>query len=172
VATSDVLPQLLHEHQAGFVNRVVEASYRARTALHVGERTLDPAQAKELDQQANIVTRYLLFADEMPLPPGGVEGDETYKADFLRQRRATAEGASLKDFDLRTRLFKHRCSYMIYSAVFTGLPPAMKQRIYARLDKALSLETPDAEYAHLPAAEKRAIRGILQATLADLPDGW
>ena len=32
VATSDILPQLLHEHQAGFVNRLLEASYRARTA--------------------------------------------------------------------------------------------------------------------------------------------
>src|SRR3954463_1213224 len=30
-STSDILPQLLHEHQAGFVNRVLEATYRTRT---------------------------------------------------------------------------------------------------------------------------------------------
>jgi len=172
MATSDVLPQLLLEHQAGFVNRVVEASYRARTALHAGDGKLAPARVKELDEQAKIVTRYLLFADEVPLPPGGVEGDAAYKADFLRTRHATADGASLNDFDLRTRLFKHRCSYMIYSPIFAGLPPAMKQRVYERLGGALGLEKPDAEYAYLPAAEKQAIRSILKATLADLPAGW
>ena len=172
VATSDILPQLLLEHQAGFVNRVVEASYRARTALHVNGGKLSDAQAKELDGQAELITRYVLFADEAPLPPGGVEGDAAYKADFLRTRRAMADGISLKDLDLRTRLFKHRCSYMIYSPVFSGLPSAMKQRVYQRLGKALSLETPDKDYAYLPAPEKQAIRGILKATLADLPGGW
>jgi hypothetical protein len=172
VATSDILPQLLHEHQAGFVNRVVEASYRARTALHAGHGKLTSMQASELDEQARIITRYLLFADEVPLPPGGVEGDSAYKADFLRTRRTAPGEVSLKEFDLHTRLFKHRCSYMIYSPVFTGLPPAMKQRVYRRLGLALSQEKADKEYAYLPAAEKQAIRGILKATLRDLPDGW
>lgn len=172
VATSDILPQLLHEHQAGFVNRVVEASYRARTALHANGGRLSEAQVRELDAQAELITRYLLFAEEAPLPPGGVEGDATYKADFLRTRRATAEGISLKDFDLGTRLFRHRCSYMIYSPVFAGLPAAMKQRVYRRLDRALSLDKADQDYAYLPAQEKQAIRRILKATVADLPGEW
>lgn len=171
-ATSDILPQLLHEHQAGFVNRVVEAGYRARTALFIGNGQINAAQAVELDEQARIITRYLLFADEVPLPPGGVGGDETYKQDFRRNRRATADGLSLKDFDLRTHLFKHRCSYMIYSPVFTGLPPEMKQRVYAKLDQALSLKDTNPESAQQPLAEKRAIRAILKATLLDLPEGW
>jgi len=172
VATSDVLPQLLHEHQAGFVNRVVEAGYRARTALHANGEKMTAAQAKQLDEQAEIITRYLLFADEVALPPGGVDGDAAYKQDSLRTRRATADGISLKDFDLRTRLFKHRCSYMIYSPVFSGLPRLMKQRVYRRLDAALSLEQPDKDYSYLPASEKQAIRVILKATLTDLPVGW
>ena len=162
--TSDVLPQLLLEHQAGFVNRVVEASYRARTDLHASGGTLTSAQAQELDEQARIVTRYVLFADEAPLPSGGVEGDAQFKRDF-------ANGRPLREFDLRTRLFKNRCSYMIYSPVFSGLPPAMKQRIYRRLDEALSVGKPDSEYAYLPVEEKRAIRGILKATLTDFPGG-
>ena len=172
VATSDILPQLLHEHQAGFVNRVVEASYRARTAIHLSVGKLNPAQVTELDGQAEIITRYLLFADEAVLPPVGVEGDAAYKADFLRSRREAGGGLSLKDFDLRTRLFKHRCSYMIYSPVFAGLPREMKQRIYQRLGRALALEHPDQDYAYLPQAERKAIRAILRGTLKDLPDGW
>ena len=172
VATSDMLPQLLHEHQAGFVNRVVEASYRARTALHASDGKLTAEQGAGLDAQATIITRYLLFADEAPLPPGGVEGDAAYKADFLRTRREAAGGISLKDLDLRTRLFQHRCSYMIYSPVLAGMPKEMKQRVYQRLGKALSQDAPDKDFAYLPQAEKQAIRDILKATLKDLPGGW
>jgi hypothetical protein len=166
---SDILPQLLHEHQAGFVNRGVEAAYRARAALHASGGTLTSAQAAELDEQARIVTRYLLFSDEAPLPPSGVEGDEAYKMDFLRTRRATADGISLKDFDLKTRLFKYRCSYMIYSTVFSGLPTPMKDRIYRQLAAALSSTKPEKEYDYLPRTEKEAIRRILRATLTDFP---
>jgi len=172
VATSDILPQLLIEHQAGFVNRVVEASYRARTALHASGGKLSNAQSEELDAQAEIITRYLLFADEAPLPPGGVQGDGAYKKDFLRTRHATAEGISLKDLELSTRLFKHRCSYMIYSPVFAGLPAEMKLRVYQRLREALSVEKSHQDYAYLPASEKRAVHRILKATMTDLPGGW
>ena len=172
VASSDVLPQLLHEHQAGLVNRVLEASYRARTYRHAGQGTLTDEHGEELDKQARSLTRYLLFADEVALPPGGVEGDAAYKDDFLRDRRVATEGVSLKDFDLRTRLFKNRCSYMIYSPVFAGLPSAMKERVYRRLGEALSVEKPDREYNYLPAGEKQTIRVILKETLRDLPAQW
>jgi hypothetical protein len=171
VASSDILPQLLHEHQAGFVNRVVEAGYRARTSLFLGQGKLSTAAVTELDEQASQVVRYLLFADEVPLPAGGVAGEPDFKRDFTNQARR-AGGISLRDFDLQTRLFKHRCSYMIYSPVFQGLMPEIKQRIYRRLGEALNTEKPDKEYAYIPAAEKQAIRQILKQTLTDLPKGW
>jgi len=116
--------------------------------------------------------RYLLFADEAALPAGGVEPDPAYKADVLRERRATADGLSLKDLDLTTRLFKHRCSYMIYSPVFEGLPGVVKTRIYERLREALAERSGTKDFAHLPATEKKAIRSILKATLKDLPAEW
>lgn len=172
VASSDILPQLLHEHQAGFVNRVVQATYRARTDLALSGGKLTPEQSAELDLQARIITRYLLFAEEVALPAGGVEGDAAFKADFLRTRRIGPGGISLKDFDLRTRLFRQRCSYMIYSSVFFGMPQVMKQRVYARLGEALSTEKLDKEFIYLPAGEKQAIRSILKATLTDLPANW
>ncbi len=172
VLSSDILPHLVHEHQAGFVNRVLEASYRARLAAYAGQGKINPEHKAELEKQANIVTRYLLFADEVPLPNGGVEGDADYRRDFAVNRKLAKDGSSLKDFDLKTRLFKYRCSYMIYSPVFEGLPVAMKQLIYGRLKEALRVENPDKEYTYLPASEKQAIRYILGGTLKDLPDGW
>ncbi len=174
VPTSDLLAHLLHEHQAGFVNRTIEATYRTRTYLDADKGRLSAAHTADLDRLAQALTRYLLFADEVPLPPGGVVGDPVLKADFLAGRRAVASagGASLKDFDLKTRLFKHRCSYMIHSAAFQGLPPEMKQRVYRRVAEALDTVKPAAEYAYLPATEKSAIRQILRGTLSDLPKGW
>ena len=171
-ATSDILPQLVHEHQAGCANRILQASYRARTAFHLDKGGLTPAHYAELDEQARTVTRYLLFADEVPLPTGGVDGDAAFKADFVKAARALPGGASLREFDLRTRLFKYRCSYMIYSPEFAGLPARMKQQIYLHLRAALSVEKPMKEYAYLPVAEKQAIRAILKGTLTDLPAGW
>lgn len=171
VATSDLLPQLLQEHQVGFVNRVVEAGYRARTHRHTDRDDLTPAHREELDQQAHLVVRYLLFADEAALPDGGVSGSDTFQADFLKTRRAVG-GRSLKDLDLETRLFRYRCSYMIYSPVVTGLPPEMKGRVLAQLDRALDTDRNDSDSAHLPAAEKQEIRTILKGTLSDLPADW
>jgi hypothetical protein len=172
LGTSDILPQLLHEHQAGFVNRVLEASYRARTDLFASKGKLTAAQDAELTKQAQLLTRYLLYADEVSLPGGGLEGDATYKTDFLKDRKPAPNGASLRDFDLKTHLFKYRCSYMIYSPVFRGLPAPLKQRVYQHLYGALNVEKPEKDYAYLPAEEKKSIRAILKATLTDLPKGW
>lgn len=169
VATTDVLPQLLHEHQVGFVNRAIAATYQARAIVAKG-MLVAAADAADLEKTARGLTRYLLFADEARLP-GPVAGDAAYQQDFGQTRRVVG-GVSLKDFDLQTRLFRHRCSYMIYSAAFQGLPPAMKQRVYRRLGEALNVARPDAEYAYLPPVEKQAIRAILRGSLSDLPAGW
>ena len=169
--TSDILPHLLHEHQVGFVNRMVEAIYQTRASLHAGA-TSDEERLAQLEKTARPLVRYLLFADEVPLPAGGVEGDETFKNAFLASRKAAANGASLKDFDLRTRMFRHRCSYMIYSPAFKGLPWPLKERVYRLLESLLGEENGDSGFAYLPVAERRAIRTILQETLGDLPQGW
>ena len=116
VATSDILPHLLLEHQVGFVNRAVQAAYRVRFLERRNAGHLE-AVAPEIDALARGLVRYLLFADEVPLPSGGIEGDARYKSDFRAVRRMSRDGDSLRDFDLRTRLFAHRCSYMIDYAV-------------------------------------------------------
>ena len=165
VSTSDVLPHLIFEHQVGFTNRVTEARYLTRAALAAGKGRISSEDAKMLDTKAAELTRYILFADEAPLPREGITGDARFKEEFLRTRKAAPDGTSLKDFDLRTRLFKHRCSYMIYSRAFTTLPKEFKDRVYARLSVALSETVPSREFAYLSVPEKRAIRSIVSATL-------
>ena len=162
VNTSDILPHLLHEHQAGFVNRVLQAGYVARTYLHQSNGNLSAAQKSELEKHAREIVRYLLFADEAPLPPGGIKGDPAFVDDFRKKGRTDSNGGSLKDLDLTRRMFRHRCSYMIYSPLLTSLPEPMKSLVIEQLNDALGSRNSLA--AHIPSEEKAAIRSILQAT--------
>ena len=168
VATSDILAHLVFEHQLGFTTRAVEAVYRTRTLLDEDKGNLTPTHQAELDKLADGLVRYLLFADEAKLPGGGLEGDPAFVADFQRNRKTTAGGVSLRDLDLKTRLFKYRCSYMIHSELFQKLPPDLKPRIYRRLGQALNEVRPDPAYAYLPVTEKRAIVQILKETVPDI----
>ena len=158
VDTSDVLAHLLQEHQVGFVNRAIKATYRTRTALAAGE-----AEAV-IQKYGETLAQYLLFTGETPLPAGGLEGDTALKQFFLARARKTPQGASLRELDLRTRMFKHRCSYMIHSAAFTGLPAPLKTAVLNNLRAALT--TDHVLGAHRPPAEKQVIHDILTATFA------
>ena len=159
VATSDVLAHLLQEHQVGFVNRAVKATYDTRFALAGSD-----AKAV-IAKHTDVLTRYLLFADEAALPSGGIDGDQSLKDHFLKNARKTKQGVSLREFDLRTRLFKYRCSYMIHSAAFIGLPEQLKDQLLFNLREALDPLKQHPASAHIPAREKRSIRIILMATL-------
>ena len=158
VATSDVLAHLLQEHQVGFVNRAIKATYDTRAALAAGE-----AEAV-IQKYGETLAQYLLFTEETPLPAGGLDGDTALKQFFLARARKTPQGASLRELDLRSRMFKHRCSYMIHSAAFTGLPAALKTAVLNNLRVAIT--TDHALGAHLPSAEKQVIHSILTATFA------
>lgn len=169
--TSDILPHLIHEHQVGFTNRVVEAVYQTRARLDAGKGRLTPADTAALNELATGLVRYILFADEAPLP-APVKGDPKFVDDFQRGRKTASGGLSLRDFDLRTRLFKHRCSYMIDSSLWEGMHPLLKQSVYAKLSNALLETSTDRAFSYLPASEKRVIRQILKETKTDLPSWW
>ena len=166
-ATSDLLAHLLHEHQAGFVTVGLEAGYRSRAARHEGSGSVPPGRTAELAEAAEKLAGYLLFKDEAALPSGGVTGDPVFREDFAKTRRSDAAGRSLRDLELNSHLLKFRCSYMIYSPVFTGLDPGMKSVVLKRMDQALQPGKLDRLSRKLPDAEKRAIREILSATLPD-----
>lgn len=169
VATSDVLPHLLHEHQAGFVNRGVEAHYRLRTALAKGKGRVLEGDRAMMEELVEELSRYLLFADEAPLPDDGIAGDPAFKEAFLAKRRTAASGDSLRDFDLKTQLFRNRCSYMIYSPLFQSLPEGFRRRVYERIDRALAASPADPDLAHLRPDEKSRIRAILEETVPGWP---
>jgi hypothetical protein len=158
LTTSDLLAQLLHEHQIGFVNRALQAGYRCRELS--ASNSLDDAALSDL---AAPFLRYLLFAEEVPLVPGMI-GDSPFAAEFTAAGKRDSSGRSLRDLDGQTRLLRHRCSYMIYSPAFTGLPMPLRDRVLR--DLAAALEGGDSG-THLATAERTAIRQILLETMPE-----
>jgi hypothetical protein len=168
---SDVLAMMLHDHQCKAVNTLMEANYRIRTVLHnaggdkpVMERTIPSDDMEMAREQARQVAALLLFSDEVPLP-APVAGDPAFKKDFAANRRPDKSDRSLKDLDLKTHLMRYRCSYMIYSTAFGGLPAVFQKMVFSELRAALTNSGPDGTPAHLPPDERKAVHEILSATL-------
>lgn len=157
--TSDILPQLVHEHQVGFTNRVTQAIYLERRIAASGKD--EPA---ERDRLAGELADYILFREEAKLPAAGMQGDPEYVKAFLAHDPRTA---ALRQFDLRSRMFRLRCSYMLGSAVWAAAPAETKQRVYARMAAALA----PAGESHLPAPERLEIRKALEALLPGVLEG-
>jgi hypothetical protein len=152
---SDLVAQLVLHHQAHGLNLLIRTGYEHR----LGRRS-------DVEEQ---LLRYLLFADEAPLA-GPIDGTSGYREWFEQQGPKDPQGRSLRQFDLTTRLFKHRLSYLIYSPAFDGLPAEVKQRLYERIDAVLAGD-PRSEFPEYPADERSAILGILRATKPDWPYG-
>ncbi len=132
-ATSDIAALMVFDHQGRAINLLTRLGWEARIA--VAESRLDFAHG-ELRDLVNETADYLLFVDEAPLaaPVRGVAGfAQAFGDRGPRDRR----GRSLRELDLRTRLFRHRCSYMIYSPAFDALPAAARDAVSARMRQVL-----------------------------------
>jgi hypothetical protein len=163
-AHSDVAALLVFDHQTHLMNLLTRLGWEVRVAQ--ADR---PGAARAVaDSAAADVVDYLLFVDEAPLagPVGGTSG---FAGTFEKRGPRDGRGRSLRDLDLETRLFRYRCSYMIYAPAFDALPDAAREAVYARLWQVLSGGDRAPRYARLPLAERRAIVEILRETKKDLP---
>jgi hypothetical protein len=170
VATSDLLAHLLHEHQVGGVNRLIRAQYRFRELRHRNGGSVPQALPPDLETELADLLSYLLFAQEAPLPASGIPGNPALREGFARNRKVV-DGHSLKDLDLRTRLLRFRCSYLVHTPFFEGLDADLRRRILRDLDHALSPEKRNAASRHLSDSEAAVIRTILRTTVPGFPNG-
>ena len=181
--TSDIVALMVLEHQVNMHNALLRANLivrqaerRQRTLLQqLGEKRPDTYTGSTLsvaNSQVNHVLKDLLFCDEMEISDDGIEGDEAFQEAFQANKKDNAAGKSLKDFNLRERLFKYRCSYMIYSQSFNALPRGIKNMLYERLYHILHDEVPHEDFAHLKDWEREIIADILLETKPDLAKAW
>ena len=115
--------------------------------------------------------KYLLFCEEAKLTDA-VAGTSGFAAEFAAQGPFDAKKRSLREFDLKTKMFRYPLSYVIYSKLFDGLPDEAKARVYLRLWEVLTGADKSEEFAHLTKADRQAVLEILRDTKPDLPDYW
>jgi len=177
---SDIVALMVLEHQCEMHNRLSRALLRTRKWLAY-QKELDAAFGRPpseeptgtarrvIDDETERIVEYMLFCKEERLPSGGISGAGDFEKAFRANRRADAQGRSLKDFELERRLFEYRCSYMIYSQAFEHLPEELKRSVYRRLFAILNAETLPEKYEHLRPNERQAISDILLETKTEIP---
>ena len=152
-AESDIVALMTLEHQTLMTNLITRLGWEARIG----------SESSQLSLRIDELVRYMLFADEMPLPEP-VQGVSTFAATFPERGPRDYRGRSLREFDLTTGLFRYPLSYMMYSDAFEALPETVLSRVYQRLYDALT--GPE------PVANAQAILEILRDTKTDLPAYW
>lgn len=173
---SDLVALMVLAHQAGGHNLLTKVSFDARTALHreaALNRELNEPEGHRwdstntvLDNAAQSLAKYFLYSGEAPLT-APVAGSTTFADEFAAQGPRDAQGRSLRDFDLQTRMFRYPCSYLIYSESFDALPDELRQRFWKRMGRVLSGADATEEFAHLSAADRQSLREILRATIPE-----
>ena len=161
---SDIVALLVFNHQVHMMNLLTRLGWEARVLSHDNESL---ASSRQWQAAVEEFVDYLLFVDEAPIE--AVRGSSGFAERFAASGPRDRRGRSLRDFDLQSRVFRYRCSYMIYSAAFDRLPGPAKESIYRRMWDVLGGSARSGRYAALPAAERAAIVEILRETKKDLP---
>jgi hypothetical protein len=137
--TSDIVALMTLEHQVGAVNRLGALGVQYRNAERAG--VMSKADEARIDGEVRDLVDYLVFKDEAVLE-APVQGVSPFTQTFAASGPRDSHGRSLREFDLQTRLFKYRLSYMIYSDLFDAMPAALKSRVYKRLTDVLDTRDP------------------------------
>ena len=178
---SDLVALMVLAHQGNAHNVIARASFDARTALH-REAALNrelgepdghrwPSTNTVLDAAASALVECFLFCDE-PRLTAPIAGTSGFAEEFAAVGPRDARGRSLREFDLEGRLFRHPCSFLVYSESFDALPEELRQRFWKRMDAALAATEPTGTFSHLSADDRVAVREILAATKPGAPAEW
>lgn len=179
--SSDVVALMVMEHQTTAHNLMTAANFEARQVLaekaapnrrfvrHGKERS--ESTTGRIKAVGEPLVRYLLFSREAVLTDQ-IRGTTSFAADFAARGPRDKRGRSLRDFDLKRRLFKYPCSYLVYSAAFDALPQTVKDYVASRMGEILSGADKSPDYSHLSAADRKAIVEILRDTKPALALSW
>ena len=165
---SDVAAHLVFTHQMHMMNLITRIGWQTRIAR--ADQGPAAARAAATSLAVDFVD-YLLFVDEPPLP-APVSGGSGFAERFSALGPRDQRGRSLRELDLRTRVLKYPCSYLIYSEAFDAMPSEAREAIYARLSTVLAGTDASPRYRHLSPGDRAAIVEILRDTKSDLPESF
>ena len=168
-AHSDIVALLVAEHQVTVQNLITLLGYRVRTRLHIDQEAglppgeMSPRTTRLVEGLGESLVRALFFVGA-PRLEDPIEGTSTFATDFTAAGRQDAQGRSLRDLDLRTRLFRHPLSYLIHSPEYDALPVQARAYVDGRILGILRGEEGGRDFAHLSAGDREAILAILRDT--------
>ena len=171
---SDLVALMVLEHQTRMTNLITRVGWEARLAMsdqvainralgEPDEKVLESSR-RRIDNAVEELVKYLLFADEALLKEP-VRGGEAFA-------RAYSNGRPFREFDMQTRMFRNRCSPLILSAAFDGLPDPARLQVYRRLWEVLTGADTTGLGKRLSEAERKAIIAVLLANKLNLPAYW
>jgi hypothetical protein len=173
---SDIVALMAMEHQANIQNLITRAGYSTRIALDY-ERMLNKELQRPEGYRADStmsrvqsacepLVQALLFSGEARID-SPISGTSGFTGQFEQQGIKDSKGRSLRKFDLKTRMMRYPCSWLIYSEAFNGLPDLAKDTVYRRLWEVLIGKDRSKPFSHLSDADRTAIQEILVDTKPD-----
>ncbi len=171
--TSDIVALMVLEHQSQMHNWITRASYQTRQAIYQqramnqilgrDEDFKSESTKRRIESAGDDLVRYIFFCDEHQLT-SPVEGNSTFAKEFVAIGPRDSQGRSLRDFDLRTRMFRFPCSYLVYTDSFLGLPKPAADYVHRRMIEILTAAETPPEFQHLTPTHRAAILAILNET--------
>lgn len=155
---SDVVVLQVFDHQVHAINLIAKLQAELRRGA-----------AANVTGLAGELAEYLLFVDEAPLQVP-LTARPAFAAYLQTLAPHDARGRSVTELDLERRLLKYPCSYMIYSEAFAALPATVKGTVYARMREILSDPDVRGRHASRTAADRLAVREILDETVTGFRD--
>jgi hypothetical protein len=165
---SDIVALLVLEHEVRLHNLITHANYETRLALAESPHLASSTQKDDWPQArirlaGEMLLEYLLFRNEAPLK-GPVKGTSNFATEFETNGPRDSKGRSLRQLDLKTRLLRYPCSFLVYSEGFDALPNEMKNYLWQRLDEILSGRDRSPTYAGMTDEDRQAVLEILRDT--------
>jgi hypothetical protein len=167
--TSDIVALMTLEHQTRMSDLMIRVAWEARVLSQDGNAG-GSARAR-FDSDLESLVTYMLFAEEAPLDDA-VQGVSTFAKTFAERGPRDRQGRSLRDFDLKKRLFKYPLSYMVYSEAFDNLPGEVQEKVYRRVHDILTGKDQDPKFKRLSSEDRRAILEIVRDTKSGLAPYW
>jgi hypothetical protein len=183
---SDIVALMVLEHQTQMHNTFTRANFEVRRRLYEIDQAFPETEAANsktvgieekrdfdfaVDDLAEQVVDYMLFVDETKID-SKIKGSSKFVREFVARGPSDSQGRTLREFDLRSRIFRYPCSYLIYSTAFDALETPLQNKIYRRLWRILTQKDVSTKYNHLDTETRQAILSILRETKTDLPDYW
>ena len=167
--SSDIVALMILEHQTQMHNVITRANYEARMAAHHDASMnrllkrpkgfVSDSTKRRIASAGDKLIDYLLMKDAITFT-SPITGTSAFAKEF-QQAGKSDRGPSLRELDLKTRLFKYPCSFLIESESYAGLPVPMRDYIEERLARILDGRDQSGDFEYIDSESSKVIRKIL-----------